>query len=436
MSDDSDFMAELEAARHMKPSLTANLLLICIAALVVLFFVWASVCEIEILARGQGQVVPTREIQTVQSLEGGILEELLVSEGDIVEKGQVLLRISDIQFSSEERGTEARFLSLSAKKARLEAEANGEPFSMPEEISEKVPQIAANEQSLYNSRQAELKNALSILDDKIEKVNAELAEINARISSFYKSHSFLEEELAITSKMVEQKAAPKIEEIRLQRELSDISGKLRAARERRNGLQAELRAAKNERSNQEDKFRTKAFAELNEVETEISALQESLKSIEDRVYRTEVRSPVKGVVNNIAIKTVGGVIEPAQRLVEIVPIDDDLKIVAKISPNDIAFLEKGQKVKVNITAYDARRYGSLEGRLERVGASSVTDREGNIFFEIEVRTDRNYMGSEDSPLPVTPGMVAQTDIITGKRTILEYLAKPIRQAGRVVLRER
>ncbi len=436
MTADTDFMNDLEAARHMRPALGANLLLVCIASLVVLFFIWAAVCEVEILARGQGQVVPTREIQIVQSLEGGILQELLVGEGDIVEKGQVLLRISDIQFSSEERGTEARFLSLMIKKARLEAEAKGEPFELPEDLKEKAPGVAANELSLYNSRQSELANAIAILGDKINKGEAELAEIGARISSFASSRSLLQEELEITRRMVEKKAAPKIDEIRLERELNDISGQIRAARERRTGLEAQLRAYKNELKDQRDKFRTQSLSELNEIETEISALEESLKTIEDRVFRTEVRSPVRGVVNNIAIKTIGGVIEPAQKLVEIVPMDDDLKIIAKVSPNDIAFLEKGQPVKVNVSAYDPRRYGKLDGYLERIGASSVSDREGNIFFEIEVRTERNYLGTRDNPLPVTPGMVAQTDIITGKRTILEYLAKPVLQAKDKALTER
>ncbi|NCC21101.1 MAG: HlyD family type I secretion periplasmic adaptor subunit [Alphaproteobacteria bacterium] len=435
-TDDTDFMAELAAARNLRPSLLSNLLLAVIAAFVVLFFVWASASEVEILTRGQGQVVPTREVQVVQSLEGGILQELLVSEGDLVKPGQVILRISDVQFSSEERGTEARFLSLAAKKARLQAEANGEAFSVPETIAAKIPNIAANEKALHESRQSELKNALLILDDKIEKGEAELAEINARINSFASGRRLLQEELDITRKMVAQKAAPKIDEIRLERELSDLSGQIRAASERRTGIEAELRAARNERKDQEDKFRSKALGELNEVETDIAALQESLKSIEDRVFRTEVRSPVAGVVNNIAVKTIGGVIEPAQRLVEIVPVDDDLKIVAKVSPNDIAFLDPGQPAKVKITAYNPQRYGSLDGKVVRIGATSVSDRDGNIFFEIEVRTDRNHLGTPDNPLPVTPGMVAQVDIITGKRTILEYLAKPVLQARDTVFRER
>ncbi len=434
--DDVDFMSDLEAARHIKPTLTSNILLGSIAALVVLFFIWAAVSEVEILARGQGQVVPTREIQVIQSLEGGILQELLVTEGDIVEKDQVLLRISDIQFSAEERGTEARFVSLAIKKARLQAEASGEAFTLPEDIAVRAPEIAANEKALYESRQQELQNKLDILQDRIEKSTAELAEVNAMINSFTNSAALLRKELDITRRMVAQKAAPKIDEIRLERELSEISGQLRAARERRTGTEAELRAAEKSLKDQRDKARSQALEELNEVETDIAALQESLKSIEDRVFRTELRAPVRGIVNNVSIKTIGGVIEPAQRLIEIVPIDDDLKVVARVSPNDIAFLEPGQDAKVKVTAYDPQRYGSLDGEVVRIGANSVNDRDGNIFFEIEVRTDRNHLGSERNPLPVTPGMVTQVDVITGKRTILEYLAKPVLQARDSVMRER
>ena len=177
------------------------------------------------------------------------------------------------------------------------------------------------------------------------------------------------------------------------------------------------------------------MTELSDVKTQNAQLGESLKSIGDRVSRTELRAPVDGVVNNIAVRTIGGVIEPAQKLIEIVPVDSELKIIAKVSPNNIAFLRVGQKVKVKITAYDAQRYGSLEGELVRIGASSVTDREGNVFFEIEVRTDKNYLGTAEAPLPVTPGMVADTEVVTGKRTIMEYVLKPFLQARDRALRE-
>lgn len=433
---DTDFMNELEAVRRESAGVSAGWMLYVVVLLLAVLLIGAWKAELDIVARGQGQVVPEHEIQVVQSLEGGILEELPVREGQRVEKGDVLLRISDVHFSSEEQGTKARYNSLSIRKIRLEAEAQGIDFSVSEELSGNMPDIYKNESELYDSRKRELQNAIDILESKISKNTADLAEIDSRIASFRDSLSLLRDEMEITEKMVAQKAVPKIEEIRLQREISEISGNINAAIKRKNGIRAELGTLRKEKENQNDKFRTQVLDELSKTETEIAALEENLRSIGDKVQRTELRSPVSGVINSIAVTTIGGVIEPAQRLVEIVPLGDELKIVAKISPNDIAFLEKGQNAKVTITAYDARRYGTLEGKLTRIGANSTTDRDGNIFFEVEVKTNQNWLGDEDNKLPVTSGMVASVDIVTGKRTVLEYLIKPFYNAFNTAMRER
>ena len=424
---DTDFMSELDAAAKMRPASPAIFMLFAIMALVVFGLIWAGVSKVEVLTRGQGQVVPSQEVQFVQSLEGGIVEELLVSTGDIVEQGQILMRLSDVQFSSEERGTEARFLGLAAKKARLTAEASGEDFAVPPEVEEKAPQVAANEQALYESRQKELENTYEILDDRIAKATAELAEVRADIGRLSSSRSSLNEELRITKDLVAKRAVPKLEELRLQREISDIGGQINAQSQRQKALQAELEVARKERASQLDKFRSQALGELNEVETQIASLRESLKSIGDRVDRREVRAPVDGVVNNIAVRTIGGVVESAMPLFEIVPVDEELKIIAQIQPNEIAFIRPGQPAKVKITAYDPQKYGSLDGELVRLGATSKRDEDG-AYFEIEVHTEQNYMGDADNPLPITPGMVADVEVITGKRTILEYLLKPVLRA--------
>lgn len=433
---DKEFMSELEAATRMKASTGSHFMLLTVVSLVVAFFIWAGTSEIEEITHGSGQVVPTQEIQVVQSLEGGILSELLVQEGESVKKGQILLKVSDVAFASEERGTEARSLALQAKKARLEAEAQGVEFVLPAEIIEKFPDVARNEEALYHSRQQELDNAKSILDNKISSARAELAEVQAKINRLAESRRLLNQELSITKEMVRKKAVPKLEEIRLNRELSNISGQIREASQKKNGLEAEFRGARKEREDREDKFKSQVLGELNEIESQVSQLTESLTIMGDRVDRAEVRSPVDGIVNRIAIKTIGGVIEPAMQLVEVVPLDDDLKIMARVAPQEIAFLRAGQEVNIKISAYDSQRYGSLKGKLIRIGANSVSDGEGNVFFEIEVRADKNYLGTEDKPLPITPGMVAETEIITGMRTILSYLAKPVLRARDKALTER
>ena len=431
-----NYMSALDAATRSRPSLPAIIMLFAIIAFIVCFFIWAAVTDVEELTRGEGRVVPSQEIQVVQSLEGGILQELLVQKGDLVKKDQVLMRLSDVLFSSEQRGTEARFLSLEAKKTRLTAEANSTDFSMPKEIAEKSPEIAENEALLYRSRQKELSAAFEIQDDKIRQAQADLERVRAEINGLSQNKKLLNKELSITKEMVSKRAVPKIEQIRLERELADISGRINARVQEKKGLEAALSGAENERKTQRDRFRSNALEELNEVETEIASLKESLKSIGDRVDRTEIRSPVDGIVNQIMIQTIGGVIEPAMRVVEIVPADEELKIVAQVTPNEIAFLNPGQPVKVKVTAYDPQKYGSLNGSLTRVGANSAADQEGNVLFEIEVRTERNYLGTKENPLPITAGMIANVEVITGKRTILNYLMKPLRRGFDRALRER
>lgn len=434
--EDTPYMDDINVVQLLTPHRASDILLYTITGLIIAFLLWAGVARVDEITRGQGQVVPSINAQIVQSLEGGILQELLVHEGDLVKKGQVLLRISDVMFASEERGTEAKFSSLQIKKARLEAEAASKPFSVPAELKEKTPKIAANEEALHISRQKELENALSMINQKIARNESELQELKVQMSRDSQNVGLLQQELTITSKMVAQNAVPKIEEIRLRRELSNAQGSLNAGKERQSGLQAALDSAKKELEDQKDKFRSQVLGELNEVETELSGLQESLKTMGDRVDRAEVRSPVDGVVNNIAIKTIGGVIEPAMKVAEIVPVGDDLKITAKVTPDQIAFLKLGQPARVRITAYDSQRYGFLTGKLTRIGANSVSDSEGNTFFDIEVQTDESHLGTKEHPLPITPGMVAQVDVITGKRTILMALLRPVLRMKDRALTER
>jgi adhesin transport system membrane fusion protein len=423
-SEDAAFMDDLDAISFSSPRQASLVFLNTVCGLVVLFFIWAFFAHVDEITRGGGEVVPSRHSQIVQSLEGVILQELLVKEGDLVKKDQVLMRLKNVVFASEEKGAEAKLYSLTLRKARLEAEAKGTDFVVPDEMKAKSGNIAENEKNLFLSRQEEYQNALNMIENKIEGVSAQIEETKSQIARDGQNISLIQKELAITSKMVAQKAAPQIEEIRLRRELNDADGSLRAAQDKKSGLESDLSAAKKQKEDQEDKFRSQALGELNDVETELAGLQESLKGMGDRVDRAEIRSPVEGVVNNIAIRTVGGVVEPAMKLAEIVPVGDELKVQARVLPSDIAFLKVGQKARVKLTAYDSSRYGYLDGEVSRVGASSVNGQKGDVFFEIEVRTHKSYLGSPEHPLPITSGMVAEVNIITGKKTILEYLMRP------------
>lgn len=423
--DDLDFMSDLEAATNLRPSRASKLFLWTVAGLFCWAVIWAAVSEVDERVRGMGQVMPSSDIQVVQSLEGGILAEILVAEGATVKKDQVLLRIDDIQFASEGRGIEAQMMGLKAKQARLKAEATGSAFVLDPAIAKKYPDIAENEEKLYKSRQDELKAALDIIAAEVREAEANLSEVKASIGKLARSRDLLQKELGITRKLVEKKAQPEIEAIRLERELNEVAGDLATAVQSQQSLEARLDGARKKEGEKKSAVKSQALGELNEVEAKIAAIGENLKSVEDKVRRTELKSPVDGIVHKINVKTVGGVIEPAKKLVEIVPGDDDLMIRAKISPTDVAFLRPGQDVRVSITAYDPQIYGTMNGKLERISADTVEDGEGNVFFEIDVRTEKNHLGDPSAPLPIAPGMQSETEVIVGKRTILTYLLKPV-----------
>lgn len=426
--EDLAFMDELEAATHLKPRGAARLFLLAVAAFFACAILWAAVSQVDERVRGAGQVMPSSDMQLVQSLEGGIVTEILVTEGDRVKKDQVIVRIDDVQFAAEGRGIEAQLTGLQAKQARLKAEAAGEAFSIGPEIAKKYPDIAANEEKLYNSRKKELETALSIIADEVRQAQSNISEVRASIGKYARARGLLEKELAITRRLVQQKAQPEIEQIRLERELNEASGNLATAAQAEDALEAKLSAAKKKEEERKSAFRSQALGELNEVEARIAAIRESLTAAEHRVSRAELRSPVDGIVHKLHVKTLGGVMQPAEKIAEIVPVSDDLMIRARISPADVAFLKPGQPVRVTVTAYDPQLYGTLEGRLERIGADTVEDAKGEPFFEIDVRTQRNYLGDAARPLPISPGMVTETEVITGKRTILDYLLKPVLRA--------
>ncbi len=420
-----EYMSELEEAIRLKPHWSSTLFVLMIAGVVIFMIAWASIAEVDERVRGQGRVMPSSDIQVIQSLEGGILSELLIHEGETVVKGQALMRIDDVLFASEERGIEAQMLSLQIRKARLLAETKKEAFKLTDIIRTKAPVLALNEEKLYLSRQQELKISLGIIDDEENETKANLAEIKASINKLVHSRDLIKKEFDIAKKLVAKRAMPEIEKLRLERQYSDIKGNLNTAIQSKKALEARLSGVAKKKEERLGAFHSKALGELNEIETKIIAITERLKSAGDRVNRTELKSPVDGVIKRIALKTVGGVIEPAQRLIEIVPIEDALMIRSRVRPEDIAFLSLGQKVRVSITAYDSQLYGSLWGKLTRISADAIRENDGTMYFEIDVLTDNNNLGTASKPLEISAGMVADTEIITGKRTVLFYLLKPV-----------
>ncbi|MEM6903733.1 MAG: HlyD family type I secretion periplasmic adaptor subunit, partial [Pseudomonadota bacterium] len=374
------------ALAETKPALSANLLLLAILGFFVWMGVWAGTTEIDEVTRGGGQVIPSSEVQVVQSLEGGLLAELLVQEGDLVQAGQILARIDDVAFSAEQRGSEAEIAGMDTAIARLMAEATGAALVFPDELAANRPEFVAAERALFDERQAQLGKALAVLKDEEQQTNFNISEMQAKIGQLSTNTGLVRQELNITAELVADGVVAAVEEIRLRQKLTETSGELRQAREAIQGLEASLNANRNRQLELESSFRAAAQERLNERQVERAAMIERQVSADDRVRRTELRAPVAGEIKSIAVKTEGAVLRSATDFIEIVPQEDDLKIAARIRPADIAFLHPGQDVRVKITAYDFTIFGSLPARLERIGADTVLGDDNDRYYEIEVRT--------------------------------------------------
>lgn len=404
--------------------------------LLVLALYWASVSEVEELTRATGKVVPSRQIQIIQNLEGGILAELNVHIGDIVKKDQLLMRLDETRFSAPVEDNRLQYLALMAKISRLTAETQNTTMILPPEVGKENRAIADREQALYYSRQEELKTTLEILQEKANQRRQEAEELQAKLIELLRTYKLLSREIALTKPLIVEGAVSRVELLRLERQASQMQGDIATTKISIPRAESRHKEALQEIKAERLLFANKAKVELNEVYPRLQGLSTTSMALEDRLERTAIRSPVYGIVKQILVNTIGGVIQPGMDLIEIVPLEDTLLVEAKIQPSDIAFLRPKQKAMVKFTAYDFTIYGGLESELEHISADSLVDEHGNSYYLIRVRTKQNYLKGKDGNLPIMPGMVVSVDIMTGKKTILSYLMKPILRAQQTALRER
>ena len=406
-----------------------------ILILFVIFTIWAYHSEIEQVTRGEGKVIPSSQIQVVQNLEGGILSEIMVHVGELVKKDQLLLRIDETRFSSSFKQNRVKYLSFKARAARLLAEANGKEFKVPQEIMDENPEIGIRERELFESRKREFQSTLNILEEQIRQRQHEYNELTTKLEELTRTNALLQKELELTRPLVAQGAVSEVEVLHLERQGSQMQGEIATIKQTIPKAQSRLQEAQLEVKEAQLSFFNEAKSELNQVLAELDEVAASAIALEDRLRRTNVRSPVTGTINRLLVNTEGGVIQPGMDLIEIVPLEDTLVIEARIKPADIAFLRPEQEAKVKFTAYDFTVYGGLDAKLEHISADSITDDKGNSFYLVRLRTTKNYLGPESDPLPIIPGMVASVDILTGKKTILAYLLKPVLRAKYMALRE-
>lgn len=434
--EDLAFMSNLSQAALEKPTIKSQLIVWIMFLVLIWLLVWANYAELDKIVRGQGKVVPSSKIQVVQNLEGGIVENIFVHSGDTVAKGQVLLKLDNTQFASSYDETEAQLYDLRAKAARLSAEAFNQPFKIDiPSNNPKVEAIFEREKQLYENQLQQLETTQQILNEKITQNRSELQEAYNQFEQLSKSYDLLQQEIEIMKPLVSEGIASEVDLLKTRREATDAYSQLQTTQNSIPRLKSIINESINKKQEAKQKFRNEAQQELNTVLAKLSQLESSKTALEDRVRRTSITSPVNGTISELLVTTIGEVIQPGSDIIKIVPLDDSLVLETKISPADIGFVYPGLKAKIKFTAYDFAIYGGLNGTVEKISADTILDEEGNSFYIARIKTDKNYLGSENKPLSLLPGMTATVDVVVGKHTILDYLIKPIIKAKDLALRE-
>jgi adhesin transport system membrane fusion protein len=413
---------DIDSALPIEPSKAAQYLLYAIASLLFVTLLWASVARLDRVTRGDGKFVPSNHLQQVQYLEGGIIKEILVKPGADVKKGDVLVRVDPTRINAEMSQGKNGYNALAARIARLEAAAAGRALVFPAGLERAAPDIAANERKLFDARKSEFDSALAV-------EAAKLAEAEAALSYAIETHALADQELAIVAPLVAKGIEPKLELIRARQRAAAALGEKQRA-------EIAVKSATSETERIRSTYFASLADELAKAKAEMSGISGELPALQDKVARTDVRSPIDGVVHRVLVATIGGVVQPGQTIVEVVPHGDTPLVEAKIKPADIGFLRVGQEARVKVSAYDSSTYGAIDGRIETISPDAIeNEKDGQRHFLITVRLEDEAFRTKDGALPLMPGMAAEVDVLNGKRTVLAYLLKPIAEVSNKALQE-
>jgi adhesin transport system membrane fusion protein len=418
-----------------------HILLGAVLAVVVSFLVWAFFANLDQVTRGEGKVVPSGQTQVIQSLDGGTLAEMKVQEGDVVQKDQVLVVIDNSTAKYSLSELKQRYYIASAAIARLQAEIAGKSdpadIQFPDDVVKSAPDKVAQEKQQFLVRQSQLRSQLGTLQDQLEQRKQDINAIGTKVSSARAALDVAEQQLAILGPAVAAGAASRVDLLKAQQEAQNYRSDMANANASLPGARSALQEAQSKIQETVATFKADSSTEIAKQQSDLATVTESMNEAQAKVGRTELRSPVKGTVKEIKARTTGGVIQPAQDIMEIVPIEDTLLIEAQIRPQDRGFIAPNQKAKVKITAYDYSIYGGLDAVLEQISADAIENEKKELFFRVRLRTDKNFLiGKNGEQLPIIPGMTATVDILTGHKTVLEYLLKPILKARETALTER
>lgn len=434
--EDILFMSDVEAAIRKSGQRFAYVLSVMTAVTVIIFLIWAKFAILDEVTRGDGQVIPSSRIQVIQNLEGGIVSELLVRAGQIVEKDQVLIKIDNSNASSTLEESQSRYNHLTAMIARLEAEIEGKTLTFPENLEKDGADIIADQREQFAINKQQQKAQVSVLQSQANQRSQEVKEMRSRLRQLENNLGILREEYNMTAPLVTSGAMSRVDLLRIQGQVTDLEGEIGTIKLSIPRAQSAANEALQKIKEVKATMNAEASKELAAARSEAESISKILTAGEDKVSRTQVKSPVRGTVKELKINTVGGVIQPGEDIMEIVPLDDTLLVEGRVKPTDIAFIRPDQKAVVKITAYDFSIYGGLDGKVEQISADTIQDEEGNSFYRVQVRTNETSLAHKGEVLPIIPGMTATVEILTGHKSVLDYLLKPILKAKQNALRER
>ncbi len=432
---DLDYVSSASAAVLQQSPRGARVLLMVVSGFTLAFLIWANIAQVDEFTRGEGRVIPSQQVQIIQNLEGGILAELYVNEGQRVGRGEPLLRIDDTRFASSLQEANITLKQLELKSARLRAEADGLPFE-PRQEPDLPTEMLLRETQLFASREEELDSEKEVLAQQVAQKEQEGSELRAKADQLARSVALLEQELSRTQEAAAGGAISEVELLRMERQVNDLRGEQKAAELALPRAMASLEETKEKLENLDLAFRREAREELNDVTLELARLAQTSEALADRVQRTLVKSPVSGTVKRFLVNTIGGVIQPGMDIAEIVPSEEVLLVEAKIKPSDIAYLHPGQVANIRFTAYDFAVMGGLEGKLVHISPDTIEDEKQNSFYLVRVETRNAFVAPDGVELPIISGMTVSVDVLTGKKSIMSYLLKPILKTKQLALRER
>jgi adhesin transport system membrane fusion protein len=401
-----------------------------------LFIVWANLAQLDEVVRGDGRVIPSNEVQVIQSLEGGIVQDMLVKEGDMVEAGQTLLRLNNIQAKSDFEANSRKYYGLLATVIRLQAEADGKDPEFPDDVKQGAPESVSAEMAAYEADRTQMQNQLGALQEQLNQKRQEIEELKKKISNAEKVLKLAQEERGMVGPMVTRGSASKQELLRLDQNIAQQQAGLDDMKLALPRAEAAAREAEAHVSGQTSDFRATAQRQLSDKTVEMNALKEMLGALKNKSERTEIASPVHGTVKDVKIKTIGGVVKPGETILEVVPVEDQLIIEGRVKPADIAFLYPGQKAVVRVSAYDFSIYGSLEGKVVEISPDSIVNEKGESFYRVKVRTAETKLKRGNKELSIISGMQATLDFITGQKTVMKYILKPFIKASKMAMTER